>query len=86
MALAKQGIPTITIPGTIDNDMCGTEYTIGFDTALNTVVDAVSKIRDTTTAHDRVAIVEVMGRSAGHLAVRAGLACGAEWCLFPKSL
>lgn len=84
MALAKQGIPTITIPGTIDNDICGTEYTIGFDTALNTVVDAVSKIRDTTTAHDRVAIVEVMGRSAGHLAVRAGLACGAEMVLIPE--
>ncbi|KAF1683403.1 6-phosphofructokinase [Veillonella sp. R32] len=84
MALSKQGIPTLTIPGTIDNDMCGTEYTIGFDTALNTVVDAVSKIRDTTTAHDRVAIVEVMGRHAGHLAVRAGLACGAEMVLIPE--
>lgn len=84
MAVSKLGIPTITIPGTIDNDMCGTQYTIGFDTALNTIVDAVGKIRDTSTAHDRVAIVEVMGRHAGHLAVQAGLACGAEMVLIPE--
>lgn len=85
MALAGLGMPTITLPGTIDNDMCGTQYTIGFDTALNTVVDAVSKIRDTTTAHDRVAIVEVMGRHAGHIAVGCGLACGAELALIPEN-
>lgn len=83
-ALADLGVVTMTIPGTIDNDMCGTEYTIGFDTALNTVVEAVSKIRDTTTAHDRVAIVEVMGRHAGHIAVGSGLACGAEVVLIPE--
>lgn len=83
-ALSEQGIPTITIPGTIDNDMCGSKYTIGFDTALNTIVEAVGKIRDTSTAHDRVAIVEVMGRHAGHLAVQAGLACGAEMALIPE--
>lgn len=83
-ALSKLGFPTITIPGTIDNDMNGTEYTIGFDTALNTVVEAVSKIRDTTTAHERVAIVEVMGRHAGHIAVASGVACGAEVVLTPE--
>lgn len=84
-ALSELGMPTITIPGTIDNDMCGTEYTIGFDTALNTIVEAVSKIRDTTTAHERVAIVEVMGRHAGHIAVASGLACGAEIVLVPEN-
>lgn len=83
-ALSEQGIPTITIPGTIDNDMCGSKYTIGFDTALNTIIEAVGKIRDTSTAHDRVAIVEVMGRHAGHLAVQSGLACGAELVLIPE--
>lgn len=84
MKLADAGIKTITIPGTIDNDMAGTEYTIGFDTALNTVLDAVNKIRDTTASHERVAIVEVMGRHAGHIALMAGLACGAETILLPE--
>ena len=64
--------------------MNGTDYTIGFDTALNTIIDGVSKIRDTSTAHDRVAIVEVMGRHAGHIAVYAGVACGAEVVLTPE--
>lgn len=83
-ALAELGMPTITIPGTIDNDMCGTQYTIGFDTALNTILEAVNKVRDTTSSHERVAVVEVMGRAAGHLAVQAGLACGAEVVLIPE--
>lgn len=82
--LAEAGIATMVIPGTIDNDMPGTEYTIGFDTALNTVLDAVNKIRDTAASHERVAIVEVMGRSAGHIALMAGLACGAEAILLPE--
>lgn len=84
-ALSNLGIPTITIPGTIDNDMCGTQYTIGFDTALNTIIDAVSKIRDTISSHERVAVIEVMGRHAGHLALNAGIACGAEVVLLPEN-
>lgn len=82
--LAEAGIATIVVPGTIDNDMAGTTYTIGFDTALNTVLEAVNKIRDTAASHERVAIVEVMGRSAGHIALMAGLACGAEAILLPE--
>ncbi|MGE1061737.1 ATP-dependent 6-phosphofructokinase [Megasphaera paucivorans] len=82
--LGKLGMPTITIPGTIDNDMAGTEYTIGFDTAVNTVLDAVNRIRDTAFSHDRVAIVEVMGRQAGFIALHAGIACGAEIVLVPE--
>lgn len=83
-ALMRLGQPTITIPCTIDNDMNGTQYTIGFDTALNTVVDAVGRIRDTSNSHERVAIIEVMGRHAGHIALQAGLACGAELVLVPE--
>lgn len=82
--LAEAGINTVVIPGTIDNDMAGTDYTIGFDTALNTALDAVNKIRDTVESHSRVAIIEVMGRSAGHIALMAGLACGAEKILLPE--
>ncbi|MEN6566030.1 MAG: 6-phosphofructokinase [Veillonellales bacterium] len=82
--LTAAGIPTIVIPATIDNDMPGTEYTIGFDTALNTVLDAANKIRDTAESHERVAVIEVMGRSAGHIALMAGLACGAEVILLPE--
>ena len=82
--LSGEGINTLVIPGTIDNDMPGTEYTIGFDTALNTVLDAVNKIRDTAASHERVAVVEVMGRSAGHIALMAGVACGAEFILLPE--
>lgn len=84
MKLVKAGIHTVTIPATIDNDMAGTEYTIGFDTALNTVLDATNKIRDTAASHERIAIIEVMGRSAGHIALMAGLACGAEVILLPE--
>lgn len=82
--LAEAGINTVVIPGTIDNDMAGTDYTIGFDTALNTALDAVNKIRDTVESHSRVAIIEVMGRSAGHIALMTGLACGAEKILLPE--
>lgn len=82
--LSEAGINTVVIPGTIDNDMAGTDYTIGFDTALNTALDAVNKIRDTVESHSRVAIIEVMGRSAGHIALMTGLACGAEKILLPE--
>lgn len=83
-ALTKRGIPCVGVPGTIDNDIAGTDYTIGFDTALNTVIEAVDKIRDTATSHDRSFIIEVMGRDAGDLALWAGLAGGAETILIPE--
>lgn len=82
--LSKAGIPTLVIPATIDRDMQGTEYTLGFDTALNTILEAVNKIKDTSFSLDRVAIIEVMGRHAGHLALMAGIACGAEIILIPE--
>lgn len=82
--LSRLGMPTVTIPGTIDNDMPGTQYTIGFDTAVNTVLEAVNKIRDTAFSHERVAIIEVMGRHAGFIALHAGMACGAEIVLVPE--
>ena len=83
-ALYRQGISVVTLPGTIDNDMPGTDETIGFDSAVNTVLQAVHKIRDTASSHDRAAVVEVMGRHAGHIALAAGLACGAEYILVPE--
>ncbi len=83
-ALTEQGFPCIGVPGTIDNDIPGTDFTIGFDTALNTVIDAIDKIRDTATSHERTFIVEVMGRDAGDLALWAGLAGGAETILIPE--
>lgn len=76
--------PMVGIPGTIDNDLFGTDYTIGYDTALNTVVEAVDKIRDTASAHNRLFFVEVMGRDAGFIALRSGIACGAEAILIPE--
>jgi 6-phosphofructokinase 1 len=82
--LAEKGIQIVGIPGTIDNDIAGTDLTIGFDTAVNTVVDAVSKIRDTASSHERTFIVEVMGRNCGNIALQAGLACGAESILVPE--
>ncbi|MBO8168967.1 MAG: 6-phosphofructokinase [Thermoanaerobacteraceae bacterium] len=82
--LAEMGMPVIGIPGTIDNDIPCTEATIGFDTAVNTVVDAINKIRDTATSHQRVWLVEVMGRHSGHIALEAGLAGGAETVLVPE--
>lgn len=77
-------IPVVGIPGTIDNDLYGTDYTIGFDTALNTVIEAVDKIRDTASAHNRLFFIEVMGRDAGFLALRSGIATGAEAILIPE--
>ncbi|MBN2166504.1 MAG: 6-phosphofructokinase [Marinilabiliaceae bacterium] len=76
--------PVVGVPGTIDNDIYGTDYTIGFDTALNTVVDAVDKIRDTATAHNRLFFIEVMGRDAGFLAIQSAIASGAEAVLTPE--
>lgn len=83
-ALTEQGFPCIGVPGTIDNDIPGTDYTIGFDTALNTVIDAVDRIRDTATSHERAFIIEVMGRDAGDIALWAGLAGGAETIIIPE--
>lgn len=82
--LSAAGIPTLVIPGTIDGDMPGTEYTLGFDTALNTILEAANKIRDTASSHERIAVIEVMGRHSGNLALQAGLACGAEAILVPE--
>jgi 6-phosphofructokinase 1 len=82
--LSKMGVPTIGIPGTIDNDIACTDFTIGFDTAVNTVLDALNKIRDTVTSHERVNIIEVMGRNAGDIALYAGLAGGAEDIIVPE--
>lgn len=79
-------IPVVGIPGTIDNDINGTDYTIGFDTALNTVVQAVDKIKDTARSHGRIFFIESMGREAGLLALASGLACGAEVILIPEAL
>ena len=83
-ALTERGYPCIGVPGTIDNDIPGTDFTIGFDTALNTVIDAIDKIRDTATSHERTYVVEVMGRNAGDIALWAGLAGGAETILCPE--
>ncbi len=82
--LSLAGLPTIGIPGTIDNDIGCTDYTIGFDTALNTVQEAIDKIRDTSRSHDRCSVVEVMGRDAGYIATNVGIACGAEAVLIPE--
>lgn len=82
--LSKLGIPTIGIPGTIDNDIPGTDFTIGFDTAVNTVIDAVDKIRDTMTSHERTSVIEVMGRDCGDIAIWAGIAAGAESIVIPE--
>ncbi|MBN2897421.1 MAG: 6-phosphofructokinase [Clostridia bacterium] len=82
--LANAGIPTMGIPGTIDNDLEYTDYTIGFDTALNTVVSAISNIRDTSSSHGRVNIIEVMGRHCGDIALYSGLAGGAESIIIPE--
>lgn len=79
------GIPIIGLPGTIDNDLVGTDYAMGYDTALNTVIEAVDKIRDTAESHNRLFIVEVMGRDAGFIALRSGIASGAESVLVPET-
>ena len=82
----KYGIPTVGAPGTIDNDLYGTDHTIGFDTAVNTALDAIDKIRDTADSHDRVFFIEVMGRDSGYIAIQSGIAGGAELVMVPEVL
>lgn len=81
---SEYDIPCIGIPGTIDKDIAGTDFTIGFDTAVNTAVEAIDKIRDTADAHDRLFVIEVMGRDAGYIALHSGIATGAENILIPE--
>ena len=83
-ALSDHGFPSIGIPGTIDNDLAYTEFTLGFDTACNTILDAINKVRDTMSSHERVSIIEVMGRNCGDLALYAGLGGGAEVIIIPE--
>ena len=80
----EYNFPVIGIPGTIDNDIYGTDYTLGYDTALNTVIDAIDKIRDTASSHNRLFFIEVMGRDAGHIALNSGIGAGAEEILIPE--
>lgn len=82
--LSSVGVPCVGLPGTIDNDISCTEYTIGYDTAMNTAVEMVDRIRDTAQSHDRCSVVEVMGRHAGYIALNAGIACGATAILVPE--
>ena len=82
--LGKLGVPVVGLPGTIDNDCTGTDYTIGFDTAVNTVLDSIKKVRDTASSHGRTIIIEVMGRRSGWIALESGLAGGAEAILVPE--
>lgn len=82
--LAKAGMPVIGIPATIDNDVASSDYTIGFDTAMNTAVEAIDKLRDTAFSHERCSVIEVMGRDAGYIAYNVGIACGAESILIPE--
>jgi 6-phosphofructokinase 1 len=82
--LNEQGIQVVGIPATIDNDIAGTDYSIGFDTALNVIIDLVSKIRDTASSHERIFVIEVMGRNSGIIAVNTGVACGADYVLIPE--
>jgi len=84
LSLAHKGFPVVGVPATIDNDIWGTDYSIGFDTAVNTAVEAIARIRDTATSHERVFIIEVMGRHTGHTALAAGIAAGAESILIPE--
>ncbi|MBQ8920799.1 MAG: 6-phosphofructokinase [Oscillospiraceae bacterium] len=82
--LSRHGIPCIGLPGTIDNDISSTDFTIGYDTAMNTVMELVDKLRDTSHSHDRCSVVEVMGRGAGYIAVNTAVACGAVEVLCPE--
>ncbi|GAB2562868.1 6-phosphofructokinase [Spirosoma areae] len=82
----EYGIPTVGAPGTIDNDLYGTDYTIGFDTAVNTALEAIDKIRDTADSHDRIFFIEVMGRDSGYIAIQSGIAGGAELVMVPEVL
>ena len=84
LALSKMGIPVMGLPGTIDNDLAYTDYTIGFDTAVNTVLSAISNIRDTSSSHQRATIIEVMGRHCGDIALHAGIGGGADAILVPE--
>nr|WP_041455145.1 6-phosphofructokinase [Anaerolinea thermophila] len=84
MKLQEQGVPVIGIPGSIDNDIYGTDMCVGVDTALNTIVDAIDKLRDTASSHNRAFFVETMGRNCGYLAVQAGIICGAEMAIIPE--
>ena len=84
LRLTELGLPCIGVPGTIDNDIYGTDYTIGFDTAVNTALEAIRKIRDTATSHNRTFVLEVMGRNSGWIALASGLAGGAESILIPE--
>ena len=84
-ALSGHGIPVIAIPASIDNDIYGTDLSIGVDTALNTIVGAVDRLRDTASAHNRAFLVETMGRQCGYLALVAGVVCGAELALVPET-
>ncbi len=83
-ALNSLGFPTVGIPGTIDNDLAYTDFTIGFDTAVNTAIDSVNRIRETSESHERASLITVMGRNCGDLAVHTALACGAEFALIPE--
>src|SRR5690606_10252655 len=81
---SEYNIPILGLPGTIDNDLEGTDFTIGYDTAINTVIEAVDKIRDTAESHDRLFVVEVMGRDSGLIALRSGIGVGAEAVIIPE--
>ena len=83
-ALSARGIPCIGIPGTIDNDIACSDYTIGYDTAMNTAMEMVDKLRDTVASHQRCSVVEVMGRHAGYIALNSGIACGASYIVVPE--
>ena len=82
----EYGIPVIGAPGTIDNDLFGTDMTIGFDTAVNTALEAIDKVRDTANSHDRIFFIEVMGRDTGYIAIHSGIGGGAEVCMVPETL
>ncbi|MHB9026951.1 MAG: 6-phosphofructokinase [Armatimonadota bacterium] len=84
LALHKAGFPVVGVPSTIDNDLAGTEFTIGFDTAVNTALESIDRLRDTATSHDRIFVIEVMGRSRGFVALEVGIAGGAEVVLLPE--
>ena len=82
--LHERGVQVIGIPATIDNDIAGTDYSLGFDTALNVIISLISKIRDTASSHDRLFVIEVMGRNSGLIAINSGLACAADYILIPE--
>ena len=83
--LAAKGFPVIAVPGTIDNDIACTEYTIGYDTAMNTAMQAIDRLRDTASSHERCSVIEVMGRNAGYLALNVAVATGAEVVMIPEA-